>query len=227
MMVSEAEETTAGQFNVEVNVPTYDDIHKKKRSTVSFADMSVASPKKPLSRKNMNSSFGGTSKRNQRNSVLDKTSSKRPSKVSDPYELSISPKVSRKFTSFSKQMKKKSYGSKRRSRKLFSDDSDVEEETKPSTPLPDYSIAVNNGGDSCTKKRADSSHYLSSTLNGDPTTSFRRTKKPQNVKESQKFLEHVSGVLDMYARSQEGVARKVMMDIAFYITEKNDVLAMQ
>merc|ERR1711868_243365 len=138
----------------------------------------------------------------------------------------MGPKVSRKFTSFGKAMKNKPIGSKIRSEKLFSDDSDVEE-PKVCTPLEDYTINVNNGGgDSIKKKSAQNSTLLSTTL-GDHGTSSRRTKRAQNVKEAQKFLEHVSGVIDLYGRSQEGVTRKVLMDLAFYITEKNDILAMQ
>merc|ERR1712025_590847 len=168
---------------------------------------------------------GGTTKRiyNRRNSSFSKANPKKSLKGKDPYDLSISPKVSSKFSSF--KMKKKSYGSKRRSTKLFSDDSEVEE-PKVCTPLEDCTIDINNGGDSIKKNRAQNSTLLSTTI-GDHGTSSRRTKKPQNVKEAQKFLEHVSGVIDMYGRSQEGVTRKVLMDLAFYITEKNDILAMQ
>ena len=229
MMDSEADEVLVDKSKGEVNVPTYDEIHKKKRSTDSFADVTVSSPKKKANQKFLNSSVaGGTTKRiyNRRNSSLDKANSKKFLKEKDPYDLSISPKVSRKFSSFGKAMKKKPIGSKRRSEKLFSDDSDVEE-PKVCTPLEDYTINVNNGGgDSIKKNRAKNSTLLSTTI-GDHGTSSRRTKKPQNVKEAQKFLEHVSGVIDMYGRSQEGVTRKVLMDLAFYITEKTDILAMQ
>merc|ERR1712048_1042611 len=191
-----------------------------------MGDVTVSSPKKKTNQKSLNSSVvGGTTKRiyNRRNSSFNKAHPKKFLKGKDPYD-SISPKVSSKFSSF--KMKKKSYGSKRRSTKLFSDDSDVEE-PKVCTPLEGYTINVNNGGgDSIKKNRAHNSTLLSTTI-GDHGTSSRRTKKPQNVKEAQKFLEHVSGVIDMYGRSQEGVTRKVLMDLAFYITEKNDILAMQ
>ena len=229
MMDSEADEVHVDKSKGEVNVPTYDEIHKKKRSTVSFADVTVTSPKKKANQKSLNSSVaGGTTKRisNRKNSSLNKANPKKSLKEKDPYNLSISPKVSRKFTSFSKAMKKKPIGSKRRSEKLFSDDSDVEE-SKVCTPLVDYTINVNNGGgDSNKKNRPHNSTLLSTTL-GDHGTSSRRTKRAQNVKEAQKFLEHVSGVIDMFGRSQEGVTRKVLMDLAFYITEKTDILAMQ
>lgn len=230
-------------------VPTFDDIYKKPK--VLASRKSIVQRKSPRKLKDQEPSpvklTRASSKKffktksqdlsSDKVKIAATTEKKRPyqkkttpkskaSPVADPYSIwSPSPKTKRgpPRASYGQSRKRRTAGSKRRSEKLFSDESDKESvglQRAISKSLPDYVFFNKDaGGDS-----ANASLNINTIVTSKTPSSLKK-RNPNNVSKSTlKCLEHVVGVLDCFADQVDGVSKIVLKDICFFITEKSDAL---
>ena len=234
-------------------LPTFDEIYKKpKVKALSTRKSSVLrrSPRKIEGDKEASHvELSGTSskkffKTKSQDLAADKTADlvtaakKKPApaskgkiskgKATDPFSIwspSPSPKVKRgpPRASYGQGRRRRTTGSKRRSEKLFSDDSDKESvglQRVMSKSMPDY-VFVNKdaAGDS-----ADASFNINNHQTRKKAKSSSKGPPSKAAKATMKFLDHVVGVLDSFTEQVDGVSQLVLKDICFFITEKTDML---
>jgi len=227
-------------------VPTYDQTYRRVASKPSFKSGSTTKPSKvdsldSSSILNPEKKFFKEKDSDKPYEFLKPSSSSKPkrtyqrrpstttkSATKDPYSFTGNPPKGRR-SSYLQQKRRVTGSSKRRSDKLFSDDEGGDSvQGSPEKTFGDSGLRISDVGDTGIEEEEAAAN--STLQEKKPTSSYSSRRRPNNKEMSKQtlvMLEHMSGMLKAVANMSEGISKKVLSDVSFFIVQKSDLLVLE
>ena len=145
----------------------------------------------------------------------------------DPYSFCSKPAPKGKRSSYLQQRRRVTASSKRRSDKLFSDEEGGDSvKGSPEKSFADTGLRISDVGE-----MGDTGPEESVNLTRERETSKYASRRKSTNKDISKhtlvMLEHMSGMLKAVACMSEGLSKKVLSDISFFIVQQSDHLVLE
>ena len=233
-------------------IPTYDQTYRRVESKQGFKSVATTKPsevdpmeldsilnsdKKFFKEKGPAPEKASDFLQHSTSSKPKRTYQRRPSGTTkstakDPYSFTSNPPKGRRSSYLQLQQKKRLTGSsKRRSEKLFSDDEgDNSVKGSPEKTFGDSGLRISDFGD-MGDTGFEEQEAATSTLQGRKSlanySSRRRSTNKEMSKQTLRMLEHLSGMLKAIGNMSEGISKKVLSDVSFFIVQQSDLLVLE
>ena len=233
-------------------IPTYDQTYRRVESKQGFKSVAATKPSEVVPMEldsilNSDKKFfkeKGPAPEKASDFLQPSTSSKpkrtyqrRPSGTTkstakDPYSFTSNPPKGRRSSYLQLQQKKRLNGSsRRRSEKLFSDDEgDNSVKGSPEKTFGDSGLRISDigdMGDTGFEEQEASNLTLQGRKSLSSYSSRRRSTNKEMSKQTLRMLEHLSGMLKAIGNMSEGISKKVLSDVSFFIVQQSDLLVLE